>query len=146
VSGSARSLFRTGSTHFAAFTCVLQATKARYWAKYANSGKTMQALWKDELTQDQKTELVEKVAQAVHKRRLETPSILFLEMHKPLAGLASQSLVVFSPFLIPVVGLQNLDDYSRLVSDRKAIEDLICRIEELRESPSGGSTNLDAMV
>jgi len=106
----------------------------------------MQALWKDELTQDQKQVLVEKVAQAVHKRRLETPSILFLEMHKPLASLASQSLIVFSPFLIPLVGIQNLDDYSQLVCDRKAIEDLICRLEELRESPSGGKTNLDAMV
>jgi hypothetical protein len=106
----------------------------------------MQALWKDELTQDQKTELVEKLAQAVHKRGMETPAILFLEMHKPVAGLASQAMVVFSPFLIPFVGLQNLDDYSRLTGDRQAIEQLIRRLEDLREPPTGGASNLDAMV
>lgn len=106
----------------------------------------MQSLWNKELTEIQKEELLEKTAQAIHKRRAETPAILFLEMHKPLAGLASQSLVVFSPFLAPFVGLANLDDYSQLAGDRAAIEKLIQRLEELRESPTGGQENFDAMA
>lgn len=106
----------------------------------------MQALWKEGLTDGQKTELVEKVAQEVHKRRLETPAILFLEMHKPLAGLASQSLVVFSPFLCPFVGFQNIDDFSQLAGDRAAVETLIQRLEQLRETPRGDTSNLDAMA
>lgn len=95
----------------------------------------MQALWTEELTEEQKGGLIEKAAQAIHKRRMETPAILALEMHKPLAGLASQSLVVFSPFLIPFLGFQNIDDYSRLAGDRSSIEALIRRLEELRETP-----------
>ncbi|MBS1721763.1 MAG: hypothetical protein JSS66_02020 [Armatimonadetes bacterium] len=120
--------------------------KPKYWAKYAHSGKAMQGLWNEPLNQEKKAELVEKVAQAVHKRRMETPAILFLEMHKPLAGLASQSLVVFSPFLIPFVGIGNVDDYSQLAGDRQSVEDLIKRLEFLREEPKGGSDNLDAMA
>ncbi len=86
------------------------------------------------------------MAQAIHKRGLETPAILFLEMHKPLAGLASQSMVVFSPFLIPFLGFKGVDDYSQLVGDRAAIESVIQRLEDLRLNPTGGSENLDAMV
>lgn len=127
-------------------SCDMRATKRKYWAKYANSGKLMEALWKEQLAPETKAELVEKLAMAVHKRRMETPAILFLEMHKPLAGLASQSMVVFSPFLIPFVGLDKLDDYSRLAGDRQAIEQLISRLEELRETPSGGKENPNAMA
>lgn len=124
----------------------MRATKSKYWAKYAHSGKLMEALWKEQLTPEATAELVEKLAQAIHKRRMETPAILFLEMHKPLAGLASQSLVVFAPFLVPFVGLEKLDDYSRLAGDRQSIDKLICRLEELRETPSGGQQNPNAMV
>ncbi len=81
---------------------------------------------------------MEKTAQAIHKRKAETPAILFLEMHKPVAGLASQSLIVFSPFLAPFVGIGNVNNYSQLAQDREAIELLIRRLEELREQPEGG--------
>lgn len=106
----------------------------------------MESLWNEPLTQERKAEMIEKLAGEIHKRRLETPAILFLEMHKPLAGLASQSLVVFSPFLIPFVGIGNIDDYSQLAGDRGAVEALVTRLEELRDTSKGGNNNLDAMA
>jgi hypothetical protein len=51
-------------------------------------------------------------------------------MHKPLAFLSSQAVVAFSPFLVPFVGFDNLNDYSRLMSDRENFERLIQRLEK----------------
>ena len=105
----------------------------------------MQALWMEELTTDQEEELVEKAAQAIHKRGMETPAILFFEMHKPMAGLASQALVMFSPFIIPFTGFDNVNDYSRLIGRRSSVEKLLRRLEELRETPLGGTEQTHAM-
>lgn len=106
----------------------------------------MQALWMEELTTEEETELVEKAAQAIHKRGLETPAILFFEMHKPLAGLVGQSMVMFSPFIIPFSGFDGVNDYSRLVSKRSSVEMLLRRLEELRETPLGGTEESNAVA
>ncbi|MBL8065178.1 MAG: hypothetical protein JNM34_04880 [Chthonomonadaceae bacterium] len=53
-------------------------------------------------------------------------------MHKPLAGLAGQARVVASPMAIPFFGFDAVNDYSRLLGDRSAVENLIQRLEESR--------------
>lgn len=106
----------------------------------------MQALWQQELTTEQETALIEKVAGAIHKRKLETPAILFFEMHKPIASLAGQSMVVFSPFIIPFVGFDSANDYSRFFSKRSSIERLLQRLEELRLTPEQGTEDMNAVV
>ena len=105
----------------------------------------MQALWMEELTKDQEAELIEKAAQANHKRGLETPAILFFEMHKPLAGVASQAMVMFSPFIVPFTGFDGVNDYSRLISNRSSVEKLLHRLEELREVPLGETEENNAV-
>ncbi len=62
---------------------------------------------------------------------MEVPAVLFLEMHKPLSFIASQSLVVASPFLAPVVGLENVQVATKLLQNRENVERLIQRIEDL---------------
>jgi len=73
------------------------------------------------------------LARKIVSRRLETPAILFLEMHKPLAFLASQSVLVASPVLVPIFGREGVERYSQLLSTQENVELLIRRIEDLSE-------------
>lgn len=91
-------------------------------------------MWKEPLTEEERDRLLDKLADEVHRRKMETPAILFLEMHKPLAYVASQAALAFSPFLVPIVGFDNMNDYSRLLADRENVERLILRIEASREA------------
>ncbi len=88
-----------------------------------------------DLTDSERDELIEKIAGGVMRRRMETPAILFLEMHKPLSFIGSQALIVGSPFLGPFVGVENVHRVSRLLSERSNVERLISRIEELSRMP-----------
>lgn len=74
--------------------------------------------------------MISKIAGEIKKRKLEVPSVFFLEMHKPVSGIASQSMIVFSPFLAPFLGMKNVHDYSRLASSRASIEKLILALED----------------
>lgn len=86
--------------------------------------------WKNPLKEEEIEALIEKAAGEIRKRRLEAPAILFLEMNKPLSFLASQSAIVLSPLLVPFVGFDNVNDYSRLLESRDNVERLIRKLEE----------------
>jgi hypothetical protein len=87
--------------------------------------------WYAEVTPEERDRVIETVAYGVMKRGLETPAILFLEMHKPVSFFASQGIIVSSPFIAPFIGLDNLRIASRLLEKRENVELLIRRIEEL---------------
>lgn len=91
--------------------------------------------WNEDLDPEQEDALIEKAAQEIHRRNLHAPAILALEMHKPLGYVASQATVVFSPFLVPFVGFDNVNNYSQLFSKRENIEKLIDRVEAMRHQP-----------
>ena len=63
---------------------------------------------------------------------LTAPAILFLEMHKPLAFLVAQLLLVAQPFLS--IGLNNADlsDFAAIIEDRGGVEELIERLESIK--------------
>ncbi|MEX2243000.1 MAG: hypothetical protein WD716_04040 [Fimbriimonadaceae bacterium] len=63
---------------------------------------------------------------------METPAILFLEMNKPITRLAGNALIVFTPFIAPFVGMDNVHNYSRLLMERENVERLILKLEEDR--------------
>jgi len=94
----------------------------------------MQTFWAEELTDDEEGQLIERVAKQVAKRKLWVPAVMALEMHKPLAYIASQAMVAFSPFVAPFVGFDNVNDYSRLLARPGALERLIRRLEEDAEN------------
>jgi hypothetical protein len=85
------------------------------------------------LSEEETQQLVDSVANAVVKRRLETPSIFFLEMNKPLSYLAGQGLIVAMPFLAPILGVDRMARFSRFLQTPANVERLIQRIEELSE-------------
>jgi hypothetical protein len=88
-----------------------------------------QALWSDDLTEQETEALLAKLEGQIRKRKLETPAILFLEMHMPLCRVLGNAMIVFTPFLAPFVGIDNVHSYSRLLMERKNVENLISRLE-----------------
>ena len=87
----------------------------------------------DELSPENRDKLVDELARKVVDKRLETPAIMFLEMHKPVTFLAGQTMLAASPFLVPLFGREGVQRYSQLFSERDNVELLICRIEELAD-------------
>ena len=91
-------------------------------------------LWEDDLTIEQEEALLDKIENEIRKRKLEVPAIMFFEMHKPLANIAGNLAIATSPFIIPIIGYQNLNDYSRLLSKRDNVDKLLMRLEQKPES------------
>ncbi len=89
--------------------------------------------WDAAITDEERDEMIESLAQKVHQRGLHTPTILFLEMHKPFTYLASQSLILGSGFLAPLFGAGNVHRYAKLLESKENVERMICRIEEMQE-------------
>lgn len=75
--------------------------------------------------------ILEKFAQKVVDKGLQTPAILFLEMVRPLNFLGSQ--MVFAA--VPIAGIfshpQDLDDMAKALEHRSSIPKLVERIEQL---------------
>ncbi len=87
--------------------------------------------WDADLPDATRDTLIEKIASRVVQLGMAAPAVLVLEMHKPLAFLASQSLLLGSGLLAPIFGPQNVQQYVRLLESRENIERVIQRIEEL---------------
>lgn len=87
-------------------------------------------LWQSDLTEQELEDLIQKAVQEIRKRKLEVPATLMLEMHKPLANVGGQAAIVFAPFLVPFLGFDFVNDYSRLMTRREWVETLIQRIAE----------------
>ena len=86
-------------------------------------------VWSEDITTEERDRALARIAEGIVRRGMVAPAILFLEMHKPLTFFASQSLIVLSPIVAPIVGLQNCVLASRLLEDRANVERLIVQIE-----------------
>ena len=89
-----------------------------------------QALWTEELTEQETEDLLTRLETLVRERKFEVPAILFLEMHKPISRLAGNALIVFAPFVAPFVGIDNVHNYSRMLMQPGNVEKLILRLEQ----------------
>ena len=82
---------------------------------------------------DEDHRLLKKLADAVVRRRMTTPAVLFLQSVQPLNSVGSQALVFLRPFL---TGLFKAEDYDRMVDilDRReglqALTDAVGAAEE----------------
>lgn len=82
--------------------------------------------------------LIERVAKAVQRYGMEVPAVFFLELGKPLSFTAGS----LAHMIAPIVGVYTDDDpaftdFANVLSDRKLLEKLICRIEELAKEADG---------
>lgn len=90
----------------------------------------MLQMWDQALTEAETEDIVKKTAAFVKKQGVRTPAVLFLEMHKPLATVVGNAAIVFAPFMMPFLGFDRVDKYSRFFADRTNVERLICEIEK----------------
>lgn len=89
------------------------------------------------LSEEETRQVIDETAEAIVKRRLEAPAVLFLEMNKPISYVAGQALIVAMPFLGPILGPERMARFSRLLQERENVERLIQRIEQMSEERSG---------
>lgn len=88
----------------------------------------------------QLAQLIERIAQEVHRRGLETLAIFLLEAHKPLAFVYGQAVHALTPAaaafadLVPFLREENLYLLGRLLEREETVERLIRRIEHLAAS------------
>jgi len=94
--------------------------------------------WDTPLDPAQCTAMLTKIADNVIARGMETPIVLFLEIHSPLAPLGAQIGVALSPFI--AVWMQNgafdLQQYVQILRDPKNISELINLIENRSAKPA----------
>ncbi|WP_309693378.1 hypothetical protein [Armatimonas sp.] len=88
------------------------------------------AQWNEPLPEAEREELLESIATQVVKRGLSVPAIIALEMHRPLAFILSQSMIALTPLFGPVVGLNRMQFFGRLLAEPDGVEALIRRIED----------------
>lgn len=89
-----------------------------------------------EETKDVAGDLAERAARWVVEKRLQTPAVFLLEMHKPVAPLGSMMMLGAMPFVGPFVGFGVMERLALFVEDRANVERLITRIEELSRTAS----------
>ncbi|MBL8088465.1 MAG: hypothetical protein JNM85_10410 [Chthonomonas sp.] len=94
----------------------------------------MNEFWSESLSEEASEELLQKLASKIAAKRMETPAILFLEMHKPLGNVGAHAMIALSPFIIPFVGFDNVNDVSRLMSNRENWNRLIDLLDARRSS------------
>lgn len=75
-------------------------------------------------------EFLENLATAVVRWHMSVPIIFFLEMHKPLAYVSSQLMVVMAPLMHFLIPPNSYDRMQRLMEDRDNVEGLLCLIEK----------------
>ncbi len=86
--------------------------------------------WDAEITDADRDAIIDSLADRIARHQMQVPAILLLDMHRPLAYLAGQSLLLGSGFLAPLFGPKNVQQYARLLQSRENIELLITRIEK----------------
>lgn len=82
-------------------------------------------MWERDLTEEETEQILRKIAEKVKSRRMEVPATMALEMHKPLAGVASNAGLVFAPFLVPFLGFDAVNDYTRMLAKRENFDRLM---------------------
>jgi len=82
---------------------------------------------------DRRDQLVEDLARRLDSWRLTTPAIAFLETHRPLNFIASQTLLALQPLLMLFLGDVSIEEYATLLEDSDSVQRVICRLEELRQ-------------
>ena len=83
----------------------------------------------DEKLNTEEKELIDKLANEIVKRRLDTVAITFLESVKYLNFISSQTMVFFKPIVDAIFPTQMYDKIQQILEKRGSIEQLIQSIE-----------------
>ena len=78
-----------------------------------------------------RTEIIDKLAQGIVARRLQSPAVLFLELNRPLGFLYGQAALFFRPFLALFLSPDEIEASADVLADPIAFDRLLQRIDEL---------------
>ncbi len=78
---------------------------------------------------DEDRALMERLADAIVRRRMATPAVLFLQSVKPLNALGSQAMVFLRPFVAGLFRPEKYDRLTAILERRDGIEMLLAAIE-----------------
>ena len=76
-----------------------------------------------------KEEYVERLAGHIRRLGLETPALIMLEAHRPLARLGGHFLAVTEPVAAGLVGLERVRRLREVLFDAEAVERLLQLLE-----------------
>lgn len=79
---------------------------------------------------EEEDKLLERFAEAIVKRGLVAPAILFLESVRPLNFVASQSMLFFAPLVGAIFPRHEWEVLQGLLERRSSIEHIVSRIEK----------------
>lgn len=82
---------------------------------------------------EEETVLLNKVADAVVRKRLTAPAVMFLESVRPLNFLGSQVMVFLQPIVALAISTKDMELLARILERRKSIPFLIELIEKKEE-------------
>ena len=85
-----------------------------------------------ERSDEQRDELVERVAREIQLRGLTGPAVHFLQASRPYRPLGANAMLFFDPVLQGLFG-GNDASASEILADDAGIEQLIARLEEIDE-------------
>jgi hypothetical protein len=85
----------------------------------------------EEFTAEEITGFIQTLAQAVVKRGMSVPTLIALEMVKPLSFIGSQAFIVLAPALEIVFDGAKLEKLNSVLGNRDRVERLMKAIEEL---------------
>lgn len=85
--------------------------------------------FREPIDEKRRDEIIEAIAQKVKQYGLAVPAIFFLEMNKPLSYIGGQVMHFFSPLV--GVFFEAFEDYAYFFDDRKNVELLIQRLEQI---------------
>jgi hypothetical protein len=80
---------------------------------------------------ERRARLVERAAEAVVRRRLETPVVFFLEANRPFTFLASQGLLAAMPLAGLFLRPEEVEEYAEAINSEEGVDLLVERIEAL---------------
>ncbi len=84
----------------------------------------------DEPLTEEERRLLEKIAVAIVRRRLQVPALFILESAKPLNYLGSQAMAFFEPVVRGLFVAREYGQVRRILERRQSIECLLAKIEE----------------
>lgn len=90
----------------------------------------------ENLTPEEREKAIDAIVRRIRRYGLETPAIFFLEMHRPLAGFAGLASHAVTPLFGAFMGMELTEKYAALIGDRTAIDEIVSRLDSLREGPA----------
>lgn len=83
-----------------------------------------------QLSEEETEAVIRDAVDGIKRRGLTAPAMLFIECHKPLAGVFGASSIALAPFIVPFLGFDRVEKATQVFSKRENVERLLSLLEE----------------